>query len=45
MGKREAAALDMDTLSDAGGAASLLTVLLEQQLSDPQRAQLGQVIG
>ncbi|KAL3137525.1 hypothetical protein ABBQ38_004810 [Trebouxia sp. C0009 RCD-2024] len=45
LGKREAAALDMDTLSDAGGAASLLTVLLEQQLSDPQRSQLGHVIG
>ena len=45
LGKREAAALDMDTLSDAGAAASLLTVLLEQQMSDAQQAQLAPVIG
>ena len=45
LGKREAAALDMDTLSDAGAAASLLTVLLEQQMSDAQQGQLAPVIG
>ena len=45
LGKREAAALDMDTLSDASAAASLLTVLLEQHMSDAQRGQLAPVIG
>lgn len=45
VGKKEAGALDMDTLSDASAAASLLTVLLEQQMSDAQRAQLAPVIG
>ena len=40
LGKKEADALDMDKLSDASAAASLLTVLLEQNLSDSHQAQL-----
>ncbi len=43
-GKKEAGALDMDTLADASAAASLLTVLLEQSLSEAQQSQLTPVL-
>lgn len=43
-GKKEVAALDMDKLSDASAAASLLTVLLEQNLSDGQQAVLSPIL-
>ncbi|KAL0029584.1 hypothetical protein WJX79_006026 [Trebouxia sp. C0005] len=43
-GKKEVGALDMDKLSDASAAASLLTVLLEQNLSDGQQALLSPIL-
>ena len=42
--RKEAGALDMDTVSDASAAASLLTVLLEQSLSAQQQSQLVPVL-
>ena len=38
--KKESTSLDMDALSDASAAASLLTVLLEHDLLESQKAQL-----
>ncbi|DBA91518.1 TPA: hypothetical protein ACH3X1_003140 [Trebouxia sp. C0004] len=43
-GKQEVGALDMDKLSDASAAASLLTVLLEQNLSERQQALLSPIL-
>ena len=42
--RKEAGALDMDTVSDASAAASLLTVLLEQSLSAQQQSKLVPVL-
>ena len=42
--KKESNALDMDALTDASAAASLLTVLLEHDLPDSQKSQLTPVV-